>query len=169
MKRLLVVLAAMMMVIAMVSGAFAAQSTQQNVTVTATVKEKCGTFVGGPLDLQIDPSTTNPTYSTGTDVTVQCAKSTAYTVTAATGGGSATGTSPLSGTLKAVSPGTNSAIPYSLYFTTGFTGAGFGGATPTTLITAAGGAAAGASVTAVAAQAAEVGTYSDTVVVTISY
>ncbi len=170
MKKVLFVAAVTVVVLAMAGGAFAAQATQQNVTINATVKASCGTFGGGPLSLSIDPATGSEVDSTGTNVTVQCTKSTPFTMTAASAGagGAASATSPLNGQLTA--GGLNN-IPYSLYFTTGFTGAGFGAATPQTLITAAGSSSSqtGAVVIQTDAQAAQAGTYSDTVTLTISY
>jgi spore coat protein U-like protein len=165
MKKSLVILAAMALVIAMVGGVFAADAKSGDVAVNASVSVKCNDIAGGPLDLAIDPSTTSAVASTGTAATVQCTRTTPFTVTADSlnGVGGATGTSPLTGALKDT-VGSNSNIPYTLAFTTSFTGAGFGSATPTELV-----AATAASVTAAAAQASQAGTYQDTVTLTISY
>ncbi len=172
MKKVLVMMAAVaLVVIAMAGGAFAAtQATQQTVNINAAVKASCGTFSGGPLSLTIDPATSGEVDSTGTDVTVQCTKDTPFTVTASSSGagGTVSAASPLTGKLKAA--GLND-ITYSLYFTTGFKGAGFGSATASTLITAVGSSSGstGAVVDVGTAQAAQAGSYSDQVTLTISY
>ncbi len=160
-------------VIAMAGGAFAAPPTgwtDQTVLINATVKACCKNFSAGNMTLGIDPSTSAPVYSTGNLTTVQCTKTTPFYVSAlsAGAGGAANTTGTLSGKLTAVSPATNSPIPYTLYFTPSFTGSGFGSATATTLITGNGDSSHGVNVAATDAQAAQAGTYSDTVTLSIS-
>ena len=174
MKKLLLIAAITMIVMAMATGAFAAPPTDwtnKTVLINATVSASCTNFSAGNMTLAIDPSTSTPVYSTGNLTTVQCTKSTLFNVSAlSTGaGGAANTTGTLSGKLTAVSPATNSPIPYTLYFTPSFTGAGFGSATATTLITGNGNSSHGVNVAATDAQAAQAGTYSDTVTLSISY
>jgi spore coat protein U-like protein len=137
------------------------------ITVNANVTVKCGAISGGPLSLIIDPSSSGDVYSTGSDSGVQCTKGQSFSVGAASSGaGGTTSTSgSLSGKLKASGL---SDIPYTLYFKSNFSGGGFGG-TSTTIITAAGGTSAGVVVAAADVQAAQAGTYSDTVTLTVSY
>ncbi|HPC07957.1 MAG TPA: spore coat protein U domain-containing protein, partial [Smithella sp.] len=100
--------------------------------------------------------------STGSATTVQCSKSKAFTVTAASAG--AGGAEDNDGSLAGVLTGPGATIPYTLAYTSSFNGAGFGSATPTTLLNA-----NAATVAIVDANAAEEGTYSDTVTITVEY
>jgi len=143
--------------------AYAANAATANVTISSTVAVQCGAISAANLTLAIDPSAGTQANSTGGNTTVQCTKTTPFTVAAAGLNGSTTG---VGGTLNGnLSKGSGADIPYALTYTSSFTGAGFGSATPTTLITGTG----GAIVTATNVQAAEAGSYSDTVTLTISY
>ncbi len=175
MKKNILVAAITMIVMAMAEGAFAQSVptdwTNQTVLINATVSASCTNFSAGNMTLGIDPSTSTPVYSTGNLTTVQCTKTTPFYVSALSAGtgGVANTTGTLSGKLTAVSPATNSPIPYTLYFTPSFTGSGFGSATATTLITGNGDSSHGVNVAATDAQAAQAGTYSDTVTLSVSY
>jgi spore coat protein U-like protein len=160
MKRILLAALVAALVIGVAGITFAGTVTATP-TVSANVIKKCGTITPSNLTLtDIDPTSTSDAVSSGTATTVQCTKNSSYTVTAASGGGAATGASPLHGTM------TNSGktLAYELAFTTGFTGNGFGTATATTLV-----AGNGLTVKVADFQAAEAITYSDTVTITVTY
>ena len=157
MKRLLVVLVAMMMVLAMVGGALA--DVNDTVNINASVEGKCSAIVANDLTLTIDPATASDVTSTGSATTVKCSNNKSFTVTAVSGTNNGA-----AGTLSSVLTGTGADIPYTLTYTPSFTGAGFGSAAATTLVTA------NAAVVATAdANAAEEGTYTDAVVITVQY
>jgi spore coat protein U-like protein len=172
MKKYLVVLAAMMIVIAMVSGAYAIGTTAvaPNVTVIAGVKEICVVGSSGTLDFgTIDPSTSIDVYATGEDTNVKCSNQTVYTVAVASGSHTGSG-GVFSGVLAGTgTPASTVTIPYTLNYTPSFTGAGFGTAAPQLIVSGMGSASAGAKITAANANAAQVGNYSDTVLITITY
>lgn len=85
MKRCLVVLAAMVMVIAMVSGVYAA-NTSQNVVVTATVSPMCLLGTDGTLAFgAIDPSGSSPVSATGASLAYKCSNTTSFKVSQISG------------------------------------------------------------------------------------
>lgn len=95
MKKLMVVLAAMVMVFAMVSGAFADTATD-TVQVNAKVKSVCTNTVTGAFStLTIDPSsaaTTQP-FTVATPASIQCSKNvTSAKITAASTHGTSSAT-----------------------------------------------------------------------------
>lgn len=161
MKKLMAVLAAMAFVVVMAGGAWA--DVTGSVDINASVTGKCNAITANDLTLTIDPATTSAVSSTGSATTVQCSKSKAFTVTAASAG--AGGAADSDGSLDGVLTGTGADIPYTLAYTSSFNGAGFGSASPTTLLTA------NAATVAVAdANAAEEGSdYTDTVTITVVY
>ena len=160
MKKLMAVLAAMAFVVVMAGGAWA--DVTGDVDINATVSGKCNAITANDLTLTIDPATASAVTSTGSATTVQCSKSKAFTVTAASAG--AGGAEDNDGSLAGVLTGPGATIPYTLAYTSSFNGAGFGSATPTTLLNA-----NAATVAIVDANAAEEGTYSDTVTITVEY
>ncbi|HTP04112.1 MAG TPA: hypothetical protein VMM54_03015 [Nitrospirota bacterium] len=106
MKRFSIVLAAIVIVITMVGGAYAAGSIQPTVAVNATVSGLCKAGTAGAMSFVIpDPSAGGPiTAAPVTDATVLCTKSTTFTVIAASlnkGGAAVTcGGAGITGTLK---------------------------------------------------------------------
>jgi len=153
------VLAAMAFVVVMAGGAWADVS--GTVNVNATVSGKCNAITANDLTLAIDPATASDVTSTGADTTVKCTNKKDFTVTAVSGTNvGASGT--LSSTLKSAG---KTDIPYTLTYTSSFTGAGFGAAAAaTTLVTA-----TAAKVTTADANAAEAGSYTDAVLITVVY
>jgi spore coat protein U-like protein len=174
MKKYLVVLAAMAMVIAMVSGAYAGSVNNTNTAVTASVSAVCTAPTAGSITFAaIDPSSTSTATATPSpDAKVNCTNGSGYTVTALSqnaGGSTAScagtsNTGGITGTLKGTGTGTDTdAITYS--FTCGTasgTGAGFGSGTAQNINVA-------AYIISSAFQNAVADTYSDKVTVTISY
>lgn len=166
MKKILVAAAA---VVVMAGSAFAAPVVvaTQNVTVNATVSSNCTAIVPGTLTLAIDPTTATEVGSTGNNTKVQCTNGPTYQVSAASAG---SGLNNSAGTLSGNLTGAGlNAIPYTLYFKSSFAGAGIG--TDSTLIIGTGSTAAttGAVVAILDAQAAQAGSYSDQVTLTVSY
>jgi len=105
MKRFSIVFAAIVIVIAMVGGAYAAGSIQPTVAVNATVSGLCKAGTAGVMSFLIDPSIAGPIAAAPvTDATVLCTKNTPFTVTALSlnkGGSAATcGGAGITGTLK---------------------------------------------------------------------
>ncbi|MGD0279258.1 MAG: hypothetical protein ABSC11_08120 [Smithella sp.] len=85
MKKSLVVLAAMVMVIAMVSGVYAA-NTQQNVVVTATVNPMCKLGTDGTLAFgAIDPGGLSTVNATGASLAYKCSNTTSFLVSQISG------------------------------------------------------------------------------------
>jgi spore coat protein U-like protein len=166
MKKFLVAAATAVVVIVMAGSAFAATAATGNVTVNATVSSNCTAIVPGTLTLAIDPTTATEVGSTGNNTKVQCTSGTPYTVNAASAG---SGLNNSAGTLSGKLTGGVAPIPYTLYFSSAFNGAGIG--TDSTLIIGTGNTAAttGAVVAVAAANAAQAGSYSDQVTLTISY
>jgi len=161
MKKLMAVLAAMAFVVVMAGGAWAGVT--GDVDINATVSGKCNAITANALTLTIDPATASDVSSTGSATTVQCSKSKAFTVTAQSANNPGVDSDgSLAGLLKMAS---KADIPYTLTYTSSFNGAGFGSATPTTLLTA-----NAASVAVADANAAEEGNdYTDTVTITVAY
>ena len=158
MKKLMAVLAAMAFVVVMAGGAWA--DVTGDVEINATVSGKCNAITANDLTLTIDPATTSDVVSTGADTTVKCTNKKTFNVAAVSGTNvGASGT--LSSTLKSAG---KTDIPYTLTYTSSFTGAGFGGAAAQELV-----ADNAAVVTAANANAAEEGSYSDTVTITVEY
>jgi spore coat protein U-like protein len=164
MKRYMTVLAAIVIVIAMVGGAYAAGSVSEPVAVTATVSGLCKVGTSGAMSFAIpDPSAAGPIPATiATPATVLCSNTTPYTVTAASanaGGAAATCAGPgITGQLKDASANT---MNYTFTCSTPGTGLGFGN--PVSL------GIAGSILQAAYINAAASATYADTVTLTISY
>jgi hypothetical protein len=170
MKKILLVTAAAILVIAM-AGTSLAGTLPGIVKINATVSALCANYTEGDMSLTIDPSTSSPVYSSAAsgfgNTTVQCSYNDSVTVSAKSAGSNTTSTT---GVLSGALTGTSLPnIPYTLYFNNAFTGAGFGSATSTILITSTGSASTGVGVTTAAANAAQAGSYSDTVSLTITY
>jgi spore coat protein U-like protein len=154
MKKFLVISAAMMMVLAMVSGAFAAQNTN-DVTVTATIAAKCSFSAANSTIAfgEIDPSDTGDKTASTAGLTYACtAGSSAPTITTGLG----------AQTLTSVTATTD--MNYTLSSTTVLApGAGFGAAGWKPILFT-------ATIAEAQYQAAEAATdYTDTVTVTFSY
>jgi len=167
MKRYMIVLAAIAIVIAMVSGAYAAGSVSEPVAVTATVSGLCKVGTSGAMSFAIpDPSVAGPIGATiATNATVFCSNATPFTVTAASQNNPALpvtcGGAGITGTLKDASSNT---MNYTFTCgTAGGTGAGFavGKDQPLNI--------AGSIAQAAYINAAASATYADTVTLTINY
>lgn len=169
MKKILV-LAIAVAVIGMAGSAFAATAGTANVTINATVTQNCTAISAGNLFLTIDPTTAFEVDSAGNNTKIQCTSGAPYTVNAASAGsGNNSSTGTLVGHLTA---GGLSDIPYTLYFTSGFNGTGIGAAgNDIVLIFGAGNSVTshGVVVTTADANTAQLGSYSDTVTLTVSY
>jgi spore coat protein U-like protein len=163
MKKSLVIMAAMVMVIAMVSGAYAA-SVAPTVAATATIANVCSASNDGKIDFGTIDEVANATGATGTITasTIHCTAGSTYAVTAAgTNGGVNMGAG-----YKLVN-GANS-IAYSIVYNATITGQGttssIGGNTrPATDLNLTSSIAAGALTTQPA------GTYTDTITITVAY
>jgi len=165
MKRFSIVLAAIVIVIAMVGGAYAA-TIQPTVAVNATVSGLCKAGTAGVMSFLIpDPSNGGPIAAAPvTDATVLCTTNTPFAVTAASlnkGGAAATcGGAGITGTLK------DSVSGYLMNYTficgnPAGTGQGFGN--PVNL------GLAGSILQAAYINAPASATYGDTVTLTITY
>jgi spore coat protein U-like protein len=145
MKKLLAITAAAA-VMAMAGTAMAADA---DLDVSATVLGVC-TMVGGSLDFgQLDPTNPIAHSANSTGVTVTCTNGTAYTITSNNGANA-------SGSQKRLASGSNY-IPYSITLPASTSGTG-----AAQTVTIAGAIAAGAYTTSPA------GTYTDTVVLSVS-
>jgi spore coat protein U-like protein len=135
MKKSLVILAAMAFVIAMVSGAFAAV-TSQDVAVSAAVSKMCKLGSDGLLGFgTIDPSDTATVSASSTGLTYKCSSGTTFTITQlASAKGSTTGTcAGFTGTMKSTATPAD-ALAYTVTCTAGgYAGAGFSTAIPVTI------------------------------------
>jgi uncharacterized membrane protein len=86
MKKYLVVLAAMAFVIAMVSGAYAANNTTQTVTATATVSTICKNGTNGTLAFgTIDPGGSSAVTASSSGLTYMCSNGTTFNISAISG------------------------------------------------------------------------------------
>jgi spore coat protein U-like protein len=165
MKRYTIVLAAIVIVIVMVGGAYAGPPISETVGVTATVSGLCKVGSNGTMSFAIpDPSVLGPILATtSTDATVLCSNAWPYTVTATSlnnpalpascGGGG------IIGTLK--DAGSNTMNYTFTCGTAGGTGAGFGNPQPLNV--------AGSIAQAAYLNAAASATYADTITLTINY
>jgi hypothetical protein len=168
MKKILVAVFVLVVGIVMAGSAFAAIATSGDVTVNAVVSSGCSAIAGGPLNLAIDPATLGAAdvTSTGTPATVQCVKhnnATYFSVDAYSAGSALTSnTGSLVGSLKF---GLLTPIPYTLTFTATFDGNGFGGPARNVALILAG----GVKVLNADALAAEFGSFSDTITLTVNY
>jgi hypothetical protein len=126
MKKYLVVLAAMVFVIVMVSGAYAAAQESNVVTVNATILEKCSFSTGTSTITfaEIDPSDTGEKTATTSGLTYKC-----------TNGSTPASLTNLSGDHTLASAGTPAdTMVYTLTNSTLLVGAGFAAAgTPITI------------------------------------
>ena len=157
MKKYLVLLAAMMMVIAMVSGAFAGTATD-SVPVTAKVTTSC-TVTGGSLDFGTVDADSNATGKSATAVapTIKCTKGLLVTVTDDLGANEATpGTGP-----SRMTNGT-SFIVYTFSHAGSLIGTGIGNDIGSTLTLA-------GSFAANALDGATEGNYTDAILLTLTY
>lgn len=132
------------------------------VSVNGTVQAQCGAAVNGVLNISIDPSAVGAQPMTiTTPATVKCSNARAVTVSAAsTGSGLSSATGTLTGTMI---NGAN-AINYTLVFNNNLTGQGFGAGKDVSILVS-------GSVAQAAAENAVylVGSYTDTVTLTITY
>jgi spore coat protein U-like protein len=166
MKKIILIVAAIAIVLAMAGGAYAA-SISPTVSVTGTVSGICKAGTAGVMAFSIpDPSAPGPISATVTDATVFCTNTSAFTVTAASlnkGGAAATCASPggITGTLKDASA---NVMNYTFTCgTAGGTGQGFGAGKDRAL------SLAGSIASAAYINAAASSTYADTVTLTITY
>ena len=153
-----------LIVAAMPGGAFAAVlAPAPTVTVNGTVQAQCGSAVNGVLNISIDPSLTGAQLMTiTTNATVKCSNQRAVTVSAlSAGSGQSSATGSLTGTMK---NGAN-AINYTLVFNNNITGLGFGSGKDV-LILVSGSVAQADAENAVYLL---IGSYTDTVTLTITY
>ncbi len=132
------------------------------VSVAGTVLAQCGLAVDGIMDITIDPSAVGAQpMNITTPATVRCSNNRAITVSAASAGsGLSSGTGTLTGTMI---NGANT-INYTLAFNNNLTGQGFGAGTDM-LILVSGSVAQADAENAVYL----VGSYTDTVTLTITY
>ena len=154
MKKILLMTAVAVMVVAMAGGAYAA-TLPTTVLVTGNVTDKCTTPVNGTITFTIDPSLGGPitanTTANGTDPSVKCTKNSSHAVSCA----SATGNLSVGG------DGVTDPIAYSITgCTTPLTGAGFSTVVAIPL---------GISMNVVAYQDAVAGAHTDTITVTVTY
>ncbi len=165
-KNLYVVAAAIVMVMAVAGGVFAAAA--PTVDVSASVTPACVSSGNGAMSITINPSTvggsgyTFQADGTVTQPQVKCTKSgttAMFTITAGNAEGT-NNTGSLPGLLK---NGTHPSIPYILTFNPSVVGNGFAGADVNINING--------TITQAAAQAAEydVNPYSETVTLTFNY
>lgn len=163
MKKVLVIATITIMVIVISSRTFAVNLVPApTVTVNGTVQSQCGSAVSGVMNINIDPSLAGPqAILITTPATVKCSNARAVTVSATSAGsGLASVGGALSGTMK---NGVN-AINYTLSFNNNLTGQGFGALKDVPILIS-------GSVAQTDAQNAVylVGTYTDTVTLTITY
>jgi len=160
MKKYVVVMAAIAIVIAMVSGAMAAGTVAPSVTAQGTVGRICTSAVNGTITFNIDPSGTGaltPTAAVnGTEPSVKCTKSESVSVTCAQAHPSLTPTGD----------GSGDAIPYSI--TTCADGASSGNITGAGFSTAKS-IPVGITVAQADYQDAAAGVHQDVITVTVAY
>jgi spore coat protein U-like protein len=172
MKKVLVlaVIAVVVIGMGMAGSAIAATAGTADVTINATVTQNCTAISAANLSLTIDPTTAFEVDSAGNNTKIQCTSGAPYSVNAASAGsGNNSSTGTLVGRLTAGGLGD---IPYTLYFTSSFSGTGVGGAgNDVVLIFGAGNSVTshGVVVAATDANDAELGSYADTVTLTVSY
>jgi spore coat protein U-like protein len=158
MKKYLVILAAVMMVIAMVSGAFAGSqpvTVGASATITTTCNVIAGTLSFGAID---GDATADTTVSAGGSFSIKCTKGTAVTVTDDKGENEA-------GTQMNMKSGSD-LLPYSIsYTTTALTGEG-AGAGGTSIIDH---LALTGTVSAAQLPGVKAGSYTDTITLTLAY
>ncbi len=166
MKKYMVVLAAIVMVVVMVGGAYAQAA--PTVDVSASVTPVCVSSANGAMSITINPSTVGAggyTFSPDGTVIQPKVKCTAsgstamFTITATNAEGT-NATGSLNGLLK---NGTHPSIPYTFTFTPSVAGNGFAGADV--------GININGTITQAAAQAAEYSAtgYTETVTLTFNY
>ena len=167
MKRFMVLLVAMMIVMTVVGGAFAA-STSESVTVNGSVSGLCKPGTSGVMSFSIpDPSAPGPIAATiTTDASVFCSNGAPFTVQAAStnfGAPAATCASLSGGITGQLKDGANTMNYTFTCGTAGGTGAGFAGGNDQKL-TIAGSIAQAAYINAPVSAL-----YADTILLTISY
>jgi len=164
MKKYLVVLAAIMMVIFMVSGVYAAGTATPTVAATATIANVCSASNDGKIDFGTIDEVANAGGATGTITpsTIHCTAGSTYVVTAAGANNGGSGTGPYYLGVGGVAPW----IAYSITFNTPITGKG-----TTTSIggTGAGNLALTGSIASGALTTQPAGAYTDTITLTIAY
>jgi len=163
MKKVLLAGALAVIVISM-AGAAVAATANQNVNVTATVQSKCNAVAPGTMTFSIDPTTAAPvTPSVMTQPQVQCTKNKVVAVSVnSTNNATVDNTGTFSSTLTHAGC---TAIPYSLTYSTGPSGAGFAAGSFVNFNV-------NGSITAAAANAADYcsgNSLGDTVTMTITY
>jgi len=132
------------------------------VSVNGTVQAQCGAAVSGVMNINIDPSLSGAQAITiTTPATVKCSNTRAVAVSAASSG---SGLSSGSGTLTGTMINGANAINYTLLFNNNLTGLGFGAGMDVSILLS-------GSVAQADAQNAVyiVGSYTDTVTLTITY
>jgi spore coat protein U-like protein len=132
------------------------------IAVSGTVQAQCGSAVDGIMDINIDPSAAGAQpMNVTTPATVKCSNNRVVTVSAASAGsGLSSGTGNLTGTMI---NGANT-INYTLVFNNNLTGLGFGAGTDMVILVS------GSVAQADAENAVYVvGSYTDTVTLTITY
>lgn len=154
MKKVLLMAAVALMVIAMAGGAYAAAPLDVSVDVTAVVTQKCVVTSNGLLDITIDPALAAPTQAfTAIQPSAQCTKTKGVT-TASVAATSANGFTLVGAGLTP--------IPYALTYNPAVVGNGFGAAADVDFNI-------GGTVAQAAAYVAEYGSYTDTVTLTLTY
>jgi spore coat protein U-like protein len=155
MKKLLVVLTAMMMVLAMVGGAMAASPTKLDVGVSANVKTNC-VVMGGTLafgDIDADGTDVN---ATATGISIKCTKG---TIVAVSDNDGLRGNNTMKNTL------TDDTLAYTTLYLPSLTGDGTGaGATDLEVALNFRGTVAAAD-----AEGVPAGVYTDTIELTLTY
>ena len=122
MKKLLLAVTIVSIIIITAVAAFAA-TVPQNVNVSATVQSKCTAVAAGTMTFSIDPSTASPVLPVMVQPQVQCSKNKVVAVTVnSTNNATVDSTGTFSATLTHAGC---TALPYTLTYTTGPTGAGF--------------------------------------------
>jgi spore coat protein U-like protein len=160
MKKRMIILAAIAIVLAMISGAYAAGSATPNVVLSATVATTCvvggsGTMAFGSLDANTNSGGSTTPIMSG--MTLWCTKNDSVAFAVGNGLNYAASTRNLKDS------GSN-VIPYTVAFTTPITG--LGKSDTTTMVT---NLALKATIAAGALDNVPAGSYGDTVVLTITY
>jgi len=163
MKKILVVAAVEMMVMALAGGVFAAPPLDVQVGVNAAVTNKCAVTSPGALNITIDPELTVDQPFTPLEPVAHCTKTKGGMDASITAESTNAGTTSNTGTLVgSLDSGAGNPIPYTFTFNPTVVGNGFGAGAPVAF-------GIGGSVASGDAQVAEYGSYTDTVTLTLAY
>lgn len=155
MKKNIVMAAVAVGVLVMANGAFAAAPLDVQVDVTANVTQKCDVAANGTLDITIDPAASAVQNFTAVQPQAKCTKTKGVTTAAVT----ATSLN----SFKLVGTAGEAAIPYTFTKNATVVGNGFGSGASDVDFNI------GGSIAAVDANAADYGSYTDTVTLTLAY